>query len=206
MKIEINLKIIIALIFFFMFDNINMYLIFLLFITIHEIAHLIIGLIIGGIPKKMTISIFGVSMEFYCYRKNKMIHKIMFFLIGPLTNIIIGMVCNRVIMPEELKQNIVLTNYAIGIFNLFPILPLDGGKILKEIFKKIFGLDYSNKIMIILSKFFLISISLIYSILIIEIKNIMILFLLIYLWYLYIIEEKKYYLYLKTKRVLGNII
>lgn len=206
MKIEINLKIIIALIFFFMFDNINMYLIFLLFITIHEIAHLIIGLMIGGIPKKMTISIFGVSMEFYSYRKNKMIYKIMFFLIGPLTNIIIGMVCNRVIMQEELKKNIVFTNYAIGIFNLFPMLPLDGGKILKEIFKKIFGLDYSNKIMIILSKFFLISISLIYSILIIEIKNIMILFLLIYLWYLYIIEEKKYYLYLKTKRVLGNII
>lgn len=206
MKIEINLKIIIALIFFFMFDNVNMYLIFLLFITIHEIAHLVVGLIIGGIPKKMTISIFGVSMEFYSYKKNKILYKIMFFLIGPLTNIIIGMVCNKILVQNELKKNIVFTNYAIGIFNLFPILPLDGGKILKEILKKAFGFDCSNKIMIVLSKFFLITISLIYSILIIEIKNIMILFLLIYLWYLYIIEEKKYYLYLKTKKALGNII
>ena len=159
MKIEINLKIIIALIFFFMFDNVNMYLIFLLFITIHEIAHLVVGLIIGGIPKKMTISIFGVSMEFYSYKKNKILYKIMFFLIGPLTNIIIGMVCNKILVQNELKKNIVFTNYAIGIFNLFPILPLDGGKILKEILKKAFGFDCSNKIMIVLSKFFLITIS-----------------------------------------------
>ena len=65
MKIEINLKIIFVLIFLFMFDNMNTYLVFLFFILIHEIAHLIVGICIGGIPKKMNISIFGVSIEFY---------------------------------------------------------------------------------------------------------------------------------------------
>lgn len=206
MKIEINLKIILALIFFFMFDNINTYLIFLFFILIHEVAHLIAGISIGGIPKKMTISIFGVSMEFYSYGKNKSIYKLIFFCIGPLVNFIIGFLCNKFMKNSELKYLIVSTNYAIGIFNLVPILPLDGGKILKELLKILFGFDNSNKIMIFVSKTFLIIASLIYSILIIKIQNIMILFLLIYLWYLYMIEEKRYYLYLKTKKSIQNII
>ena len=107
---------------------------------------------------------------------------------------------------SNLKDLIVSTNLAIGIFNLLPILPLDGGKILKEIFRILFGFEMSNKITIFISKSFLIIITLIYSILIIKIKNIMILFLLGYLWYLYYIEEKKYILYLKTKGAVKNII
>ena len=104
------------------------------------------------------------------------------------------------------KILIVYTNFALGIFNLLPILPLDGGKIIKEILKVILGFEKSNKIMIFVSKCFLMIVSLIYSVLIIEIKNVMILFLLIYLWYLYSIEEKKYMLYLKTKAAIRNII
>ena len=205
MKIEINLKIILVLIFLFMFDNINTYLIFLFFILIHEFAHLLVGISIGGIPKKMIISVFGVSIEFYSYGKNKAINKLLFFSIGPLINLIIGILCYKVMEESDLKSLIVSTNMAIGIFNLLPILPLDGGKILKEIFRILFGFEISNKITIFVSKTFLIIASLIYSVLIIQIKNIMILFLLIYLWYLYAIEEKKYDLYLKTKGAIKNI-
>lgn len=206
MKIEINLKIIFVLIFLFMFNNMNTYLIFLFFILIHELAHLLVGISIGGIPKKMTISIFGVSMEFYSYGKNKAISKLIFFSSGPLINLILGTLCYKFMEDTNIKLLIVGTNFAIGVFNLLPILPLDGGKILKEILQIIFGLEKSNKITFFISKAFLILASLIYSILIIKIQNIMILFLLIYLWYLYYIEERKYILYLKTKGAIKNII
>lgn len=206
MKIEINLKIFFLLILLFMFNNINTYLIFLFFILIHELAHLVIGILIGGIPKKMTISVFGVSIDFYSYGKNKVLSKLLFFFIGPLINILIGIFCYKFMNNSAEKNLIVYTNFAIGIFNLFPILPLDGGKIMKEILKVLFGFEMSNKIMIFVSKGFLLIASLIYSVLIIKIKNIMILFLLMYLWYLYSIEEKKYILYLKTKSAIKNII
>ena len=206
MKIEINLKIFFLLILLLMFDNINTYLIFLFFILVHELAHLIVGILIGGKPQKMTISIFGVSIEFYSYGKNKIFSKIIFFFIGPLINIFIGIMCYKYMKDSNEKTLIVYTNFALGIFNLLPILPLDGGKIMKEILKVLFGFEKSNKIMIFISKCFLVIASLIYSVLIIEIKNIMILFLLIYLWYLYSIEEKKYMLYLKTKAAIRNII
>lgn len=206
MKIEINLKIIFVLIFLFMFDNMNTYLVFLFFILIHEIAHLIVGICIGGIPKKMNISIFGVSIEFYSYGKNKTLYKVIFYLIGPAINLLMSFIFYKIMKKSEVKDIFVITNFAIGIFNLLPILPLDGGKILKEVFRYFFGFDISNRIMMFISKLFLIIASFTYSVLIIKIKNIMILFLLVYLWYLYAIEEKKYNLYLKTKSVIKNII
>lgn len=206
MRIEINLKIIFVLILLFMFNNISTYLIFLFFILIHELAHLLVGVIIGGVPKKLSITILGVSIEFFSYGKNKTINKLIFFSIGPLVNLLICFICNKFMGNSYMKNLIINTNLAIGIFNLFPILPLDGGKILKEFLRICFGFEKSNKITIFISKLFLIIISLIYSVLIIKIKNIIILILLIYLWYLYSIEEKKYNLYLKTKMAMKKII
>lgn len=206
MKIEIKLKLVIALILLFLFNNINTYIIFLISITLHELAHLFIGIIIGGIPKKMTISILGVSLEFYSYGKNKSICKIIFYIVGPLINFIIAFFCYYFFENDNLVQLIITTNIVIGIFNLIPILPLDGGKILKEILKNILGFEKSNMIMIYFTKSVLIFLTLIYSVLIIEIKNVMILVLLIYLWYLYSIEEKKYYLYKKTKESVEKLI
>ena len=205
MKIEINLKIFFLIFLLFIIDNINTYLIFLIFILIHELSHLIVGILIGGKPQKMTISIFGLSIEFYSYGKSKTISKLLFLLIGPLVNIFIGYWCNKYMTYSEEKTLIVYTNFALGFFNLLPILPLDGGKILKEILKVILGFEKSDKIVIFISKTILIFATLIYSVLIIKIKNIMILFLLIYLWYLYAVEEKKYVLYLKTKNAIKNI-
>ena len=46
MRIEINLKIILLGILFFVLKQIDIYTIFIVFITIHEIAHLIMGIIV----------------------------------------------------------------------------------------------------------------------------------------------------------------
>ena len=194
MKIEINLKIIVFIILFFLLNNIDTYLIFLLFVFIHELAHLFCGIWIGGKPRKLYLNPLGVSLEFYSYGKKSPLYKICFFFVGPLINLIIAIIFFFIKYDEYYKSKIIYTNLALCIFNLIPIIPLDGGKILKEILKKIIGINNANKFIIIISKTFLVIISLIYSIAIIEIKNIYLLLLLIYLWYLYFLEEKKYFL------------
>ena len=206
MKIEINMKIILILILLLIIKNINTYMIFIIFILIHELAHLIMGIMIGGVPKKLTISPFGASLEFYTYGKNNSVCRILFFLIGPLLNLIIALVIMNFNWDIYFKQEIIFTNLAIGIFNLMPILPLDGGKILRELFKIFIGTDKSNKYTMIISKVILFIISFTYAILIVKIKNIMILFLLIYLWYLYKIEERKILLYEKASNSIKNMI
>ena len=207
MKIEINLKIILAILLFLLIENLDVYLIFLTFILIHEMCHLVVGIILGGKPKKMTISLFGVSLEFYSYVKAKTLYKIIFYAIGPFANIFIASFINFCCEDGNIiLERIMIINYSIGFFNLIPILPLDGGKIVKEILKLIFNIQNASKISIYISKAILMIITTLYSVLIIKIKNITILFLIMYLWHLYKIEERKYNIFLKTSKAIENMI
>ena len=45
MKIEINLKIVLLGILFFVLKQLDVYLLFILFITLHEMAHLVVGML-----------------------------------------------------------------------------------------------------------------------------------------------------------------
>ena len=152
MKIEINLKIVFIILLFFLINNLGTYMIFLIFVSIHELAHLLVGILIGGIPEKMTISPLGMSLEFYSYGKDKRICRILFFSIGPIINFIIALITKIFFLENELTTIIIYTNMAIGIFNLMPILPLDGGKIVKEILKSFFKTEKVNRFIIYFSK------------------------------------------------------
>ena len=46
MKIEINIKIILLGILFFVLKQFDIYVIFIIFITLHELSHLIVGLVL----------------------------------------------------------------------------------------------------------------------------------------------------------------
>lgn len=206
MKIEINLKIIPVLILFLLLNNIDTYIIFFIFILIHELAHLSVGIMIGGNPRKLNLNPMGVSLEFYSYGKNKLLYRILFYLAGPFMNFIIAL---AFMYMEGLKgeyEKIIYTNLAIGVFNLIPVLPLDGGKILKEILRVILGIGPSNKFMLIFSKCFLFLVTFLYSIVIVKLKNVYLLALIIYLWYLYYIEEKKYNIFKKASDSIKRII
>lgn len=204
MKIEINLKIIFVFLLFVLLNNIDTYIIFLIFIIIHEMSHLTVAILIGAVPKKISVNPFGVSLELYSYEKIDFWGRIFFFSIGPFTNFIIA------IISFFLKFNdlIIYTNLAILCFNVLPILPLDGGKILKEILNKFIGNNRSIEYTLLVSKIFLCIFTYLYSIFIILIKNVYILLLILYLWYLYLQEEKKYNLIklLSKKKNCGKIL
>lgn len=202
MKLEINLKIFFIIILFFLFHYLDTYVIFLIFIVFHELAHLFVGILIGGKPKTICLNPLGISLEFYSYGSDKSFNKIILFFAGPLVNIIFAIVFMKFELLPEYNQKIIYTNLALALFNLIPIIPLDGGKILSEIIKIFFNTEVANKFIMIFSKTFLIIISLVYSILILKIKNIFILVILMYLWILYLREERKYDLYERVRKSL----
>lgn len=202
MRIEINLKIFFIIILFFLFDYLDTYVIFLIFISLHELAHLLFGILIGGKPESICVNPLGLSLEFYSYGKDKSLNRMLLFLIGPLVNFALAIIFKKFNFLEEYNQKIVYTNLALGIFNLIPIIPLDGGKVLFEIIKKIYGMHIANNFIMIFSKTFLIVMTLSYSILILKIKSIFLLVILVYLWILYLKEERKYELYKRVRRSL----
>lgn len=202
MKLEINLKIILIGLLFFVLKQIDIYVIFIIFITLHEIAHLVVGMICGLKPKVFAINPLGVSLEFYIYKSKKSIRKIITYFAGPIFNLLVALILIPFSFDEDLKMKIVYTNLLLAIFNLIPIMPLDGGKIMKEILVKCWGNKDATIFMNKLTKAILCFMTIFYSIAILKLKNFAIFLLILYLWYLKYIEDKKVRLMVKAYEVI----
>lgn len=182
----------------------KIYIYFLISILIHEISHIIVAKIFKINLKNLRVSIFGASLEIEKIKKYKKIKKILTYLAGPISNLMVAILIINVNINEIEKINIMYTNLSLCIFNLLPIIPLDGGNILREILKSKFSNMSSNKISLIVSKINLSLLTFIYSITILKIKNITIFLLIIYLWYLNFIEDKKLELVEKTYKIVNK--
>lgn len=202
MRFRIDLKIFIFLILFYFTKQIEIYAMIMIFAIIHEMGHLIAGLAVGMKPEKLELMPFGVSISFKInvkdYNRNIKhgntleIKKIIVAAAGPITNFITLLItCNLKI--EIVKCIIIIyINFLIMIFNLLPIYPLDGGRILKGILHIYFGKRNAEKYINNISKITIIIITAISSILILYIQNISIFLIDMYLWYLVIKEDLKY--------------
>ena len=182
----------------------KIYIYFFISILIHEIAHIMVAKIFKIKLKNLRVSIFGASLEIEKKIRNKKIKKILMYLAGPISNLILAILIQYANINEEEKIKIIYTNLSLCIFNLLPIIPLDGGNILKEILKIKLNNINSNKIILAISKINLFILTFVYSIAILKIKNITVFFLILYLWYLNFIEDKKFEIVEKTYKIVNK--
>lgn len=145
MQIRIDLKICIILLIFLVTKQADLYLVFMLFAILHELGHLITGLILGFRPKSFSLMPMGLSICFKVKNQdyNKKIKnakyitlkKLLISFAGPLTNFTIAFLIaiSSFEFLNVAKETIIYANILIGLFNLIPIYPLDGGRIVKYI-------------------------------------------------------------------------
>ena len=174
----------------------------MLFALIHELGHLLAGLLVGMQPEKLELMPFGVAISFKIkpeeYNKkikkgNQLeIKKILVALAGPITNFIIIVIILNLNIELFKALTIIYTNFLIVIFNLLPIYPLDGGRILKGILHINIGKQKAEKYINIISKITVTILTIIASILILHVHNIAFILICMYLWYLILKEDKKY--------------
>ena len=193
MRFRIDLKIFILVILFFITNQIKIYAMIMLFAIIHEIGHLLAGILLGLKPAKIEIRPFGVSIDFDIKGKDYNvkikkgnlleIKKIFVALAGPMTNaliIIILMLSNTFNFDYDDKMMMIFSNMTLIIFNVLPIYPLDGGRILKGIIYIFNGKHTAEKYIYRISYITLIMITIISSIAILYLKNIAIFSILFY--------------------------
>lgn len=101
--------------------------IYTIIILIHELGHIFAGLILKWPISKVTIYPFGCMTTFNNKLNSSVYEEFLILIYGPLFQILFNM-----IYPTSY-------HYIILLFNLLPIYPLDGSKIIFLLFNKIFS-------------------------------------------------------------------
>ena len=200
MRFRIDLKLFLIAFIFIFTKQIHIYILMMGFAILHELGHLFAGIFLKMKPEKIEIIPVGITISFKVSIKdmNKKIgksnmlelKKIFVALAGPITNLIIILITINMQMEIIEQIEIIYSNICIFIFNMLPIYPLDGGRIVKGVIEIKKGRKkanyYTNKVSLIITVLLtILSIVVIYHNL-----NISITLIMIYIWTLVIKENK----------------
>lgn len=216
MQIKINLRIFIFIIIFCLTRQIEIYGLLMLFAFFHELGHLFTGFILGFKPYSLGINPLGLSINFRIKAEDYnekikngnilALKKLIIAFGGPAVNfliVILFLFCDIKIFncPREF---VIYSNLLIGLFNLIPIYPLDGGRILKNALHIFLGLEDTYSYTNLISNISIIVLTILSSICILYLKNIAVLLIIGYLWYLVINENKIYNQRLRIYEIIKN--
>ena len=205
MSIIINLKIFIFIAIFLITRQIKIYALLMLFGFIHEMGHLVTGIFLGLKVDNIKIAPYGFSITFEKQEQTKKLcfKKSIIALAGPLTNLLI---IGIIYLYSNIKninggnlENVIYANILLFIFNMLPIYPLDGGRIIKEIIRIYIGEKESDLYIQKISYATIILLTMLTSVVILIYKNIALLIVIVYLWVI-VIKENKY------QKMLTNIV
>ena len=129
--VKIDYSFILLLVLAFFLDSIFTYFLYVVFIILHELSHMLVAKKLGYLPSKLKLTMFGASLEgfddFLLWDEIKIV------LAGPLFNLFIVVACylSFWFYPEsyEFLNEVLLVNESILLFNLLPIFPLDAGRL-----------------------------------------------------------------------------
>lgn len=163
-------------------------------IFLHELAHTAAACVIGLKPSHITFLPFGVNLKLKNNIVFSLADEIILYFAGPLFNVLAALLC----IPF-LKYHFIMLFYRCNIvlflFNMIPILPMDGAIIIKKIFTQILGSKKAEIILKAISAVFIISL-LILEILLYFYKgfDFSVLFMIIFLTANIFTNKEKYYM------------
>ena len=104
-------------------------------IIFHELGHAITGVLLGFKLDKIIIYPYGGITKFNNLLNTSLNKEILVIVMGPIIQIITYLILNKIFKYNYIKNY----HLSILIFNLLPILSLDGGKLLNIILNKFFS-------------------------------------------------------------------
>ena len=105
---------------------------FMLLIIVHELGHILLGIYFKWKINKIIILPFGMLTKFDIDINTKLIEEFIVSISGIIFQYIF-----YILVRNNFSYHFVYINYFILIFNLIPIIPLDGSKILNIIINKL---------------------------------------------------------------------
>lgn len=120
-------------------------------ILIHEIGHFLIARILGFSTNKIYIYPYGGISKFNLEMNVDLKDEFLVLIMGPIFQIIGFFIMGNLSFFSSYKEFISAIHYSILFFNLLPIYPLDGGKLINILLSYKFSFKKSFKSVILLS-------------------------------------------------------
>lgn len=133
----------------------------IIIIILHELSHSVVAICYGTKIREIEIFPFGAVAKTENYFELDPFKEIIISIVGPVSNfimLIIGIIVEFHIKAQiDLIYFFIFSNLTIGLFNILPILPLDGGRILRAYINSKTGFKKATQIVIRISKMIVIS-------------------------------------------------
>lgn len=105
-------------------------------VVLHELAHALVAKHLGAVIARVALTPFGGALNL----KTKILsvrQKCLIYLTGPVASLLLSMFFGVVVwlFPTIFSylEYLVASNFLVGVINLLPIYPLDGGKVLAQL-------------------------------------------------------------------------
>jgi len=211
MKIRVDLKIVIFVALFYITSQIKIYLAIMFFSFVHELGHIAMGIMLKMKLERLEIIPCGLSISFKTNiedinlkikQGNLFELKLLFVAMsGPIVSLILGILYTYIEPIFITRQEAVYSNILILLFNLLPIYPLDGARIIKEIIHIEFGNEVAQIFINKFSNITIIILTIIGSITVYYFKNIAIFLICIFLWIITLQENKRFKMNMKMYEI-----
>ena len=155
--VHISVDIFIPVLLFSLMGKASVFFIALIFSVLHETVHLLVAYALHYKAGKININMFGEVLHLES-RNIFPEHEILIYVAGPCFNLTVSAVFLLLfsygIIPAF--PNVMLINAVLGVFNLLPFYPLDGGRIVFVYLKYFMDEETAAKLIFGFSKLFLI--------------------------------------------------
>ncbi|MCK8828221.1 site-2 protease family protein [Natroniella acetigena] len=199
-KFKLNLLFLLVLFLFSISGLFNEASLTFLIVLLHELAHSVVAVNEGVKVNEVELLPFGGVVKFANLIQLKPKTEIKIALAGPLFNLILSLIVLLLIRYKIISVHVGLflirLNLTIGLFNLIPALPLDGGRVLRAKLTTKIGFKEATKQVLWLSKIIAASVALIAVIGIYLGEFNIILLIIAFFIYFIAVKEKQYTPYL----------
>ena len=164
-------------------------------IIIHELGHITLMCIFGYPPEKIKISLFEISISDEKRQERNFIQNFLIIFFGPFSNFICFILFYLLyLIGNDFFLYPAAANLSVGLFNILPVMSLDGGQLLYLILSRFFSDTVSQRIVNVITFLIIFPLAFFGFILLFNSKyNFSLLIVCTYLVFSLICKNNKYY-------------